>query len=244
MRVGSLFSGIGGLDRGLELAGMEVIWQVENDPYCNRVLEKHWPEVQRYGDIKEIDWAGVERPDLVCGGFPCPIVSSAARGRNNGEWLWPEFARAVGDLQPDYALVENVEGLLRNRLWEILGDLASLGYVSEWATLPASAFGAPHKRTRVWLVAHANSKGQSRRAFDAKMAVLPKPDLAYWARSNPAEYLRVDDGAPHRVDRLRALGNAVVPQVAEWIGRQILNQTDRQTSPSPSTRPASTDHHR
>lgn len=212
------------MDLGLERAGMECRWQVENEPYCVKVLEKHWPEVKRYGDIKEIEWGEVERVDLICGGFPCPVVSQAARGRNNGEWLWPEFARTIGHLQPNYVLVENVPGLLRGRIEEVVGDLASLGYVSEWATIPASAFGAPHRRARVWLVAYPNRHGEPTGTFYAETPFVP-PDAGrtgdHWWNPDPWT-LGMDDGVPNRVDRLRALGNAVVPQVAEWIGRRIL----------------------
>jgi len=156
LTVGSLFSGIGGLDLGLERAGMEVIWQVENDPYCNKVLAKHWPEVKRYGDIKDIDWSEVERPDLVCGGFPCQPVSVAGKrlGTEDERWLWPEFRRCLRGVGPRFVFVENVPGLLAGGMGDVLGDLAGLGYDAEWESLPASAFGAPHLRYRVFIVAH------------------------------------------------------------------------------------------
>jgi DNA (cytosine-5)-methyltransferase 1 len=219
---GSLFAGIGGIDLGLERAGMRCLWQVENDHYCTQVLEKHWPEVQRYGDIRTIDWSEVETPDLIAGGFPCPVVSSAARGRNNGEWLWPEFARAIGHLQPRYVLMENVAGLLRSRIGEVVGDLASLGYVAEWATIPASALGAPHQRARVWLVAYPHSDGEPNDAFYAETSELPDADFYRWIWTRPPKGVRVVDGLPNRMDRLRALGNAVVPQMATWIGKRLM----------------------
>ncbi len=91
MKVGSLFSGIGGLDLGLERAGMQVIWNCENDPYCSRVLAKHWPTIPNLGDITQIDWSGVERVELICGGFPCQPASLAGKrkGRDDERWLWP-----------------------------------------------------------------------------------------------------------------------------------------------------------
>jgi len=219
---GSLFAGIGGFDLGLERAGWTPIWQVENDPFCNKVLKKHWPEVKRYGDIKEVNWDKVERPDLICGGFPCQVVSSAARGRNTGEWMWPWFASAISNLQPRYALVENVPGLLRSKVWDVLGDLSGMGYVAEWATIPASAVGAPHRRTRVWLVAYPYGDGEPTGSFYAKAPELPDSDIYRWSWSSVPGCIRVDDGVPRRVDRLRSLGNAVVPQVAEWIGRRLM----------------------
>jgi hypothetical protein len=110
VRVGSLFSGIGGLDLGLERAGMEVRWQVEIEPYCNKVLAKHWPNVKRYGDIKSIDWTEVEPVDLICGGFPCQPVSLAGKrlAQEDERWLWPEVDRCLRALRPRYALLENV----------------------------------------------------------------------------------------------------------------------------------------
>lgn len=222
MRFGSLFAGIGGLDLGLERAGMECIWQVENDPYCVRVLEKHWPNVRRYGDIKEIDWSGVERPDLICGGFPCQPFSSAARGRNVADSLWSYFAQSVGNLLPRYVIMENVPGIVRRELSTVVGDLTSMGYVSSWACLPASAFGAPHRRARLWLVAHTHCESEPTFKINAKAPELPESDFYRWTWSFVPKGLRVAHGIPSRVDRLRCLGNAVVPQVAEWIGGRIL----------------------
>src|SRR5438270_5688184 len=156
LTVGSLFSGIGGLDLGLERAGMSVAWQVENDPFCAAVLEKHWPGVKRYGDIREIRWEEVESVDLVCGGFPCQPVSLAGRrlGTTDDRWLWPEFARCVRTVRPRYVLVENVPGLLVRGMGDVLGDLAACGYDAEWDCLPAAAVGAPHLRYRVFIVAY------------------------------------------------------------------------------------------
>ncbi len=160
MKFGSLFSGIGGLDLGLERAGMICGWQVELDDYCNRVLEKHWPKVKRYGDVKEIK--DLEWVDLICGGFPCQPVSVAGKrqGTDDSRWLWPEFARIIRMVRPRYALIENVPGLLSanngGAMSEILGDLASLGYDAEWDCVSAESVGAPHLRWRVFIVAYCN----------------------------------------------------------------------------------------
>jgi site-specific DNA-cytosine methylase len=162
LTVGSLFSGIGGLELGLERVGMAIKWQVEIDPFCNRVLEKHWPEVKRYGDIKGINWEEVESVDLVCGGFPCPSVSIAGRRKGNDDerWLWPEFLRCIRKIRPKWILAENVFGLLSvhagREFTEILRDLSQAGYDAEWLTVKASDLGAPHRRERVFIVAHAN----------------------------------------------------------------------------------------
>jgi DNA (cytosine-5)-methyltransferase 1 len=227
MNFGSLFAGIGGLDLGLERAGMECVWQVENDPYANKVLEKHWPDVRRYGDIKKVNWEEVERTTVICGGFPCPVVSQAARGRNTGEWLWSEFSNCIRHIRPRYVIVENVAGLLRSRLGDILRDLASIGYDAEWESLPASSVGAPHKRERVWIFAYPYGDSQPYNDINAKTRFLQKLNSPVWEWPNPPIGVRVDDGVSNRMDRLRCLGNAVVPQVAEWVGRRIMEHDRR-----------------
>src|SRR5579884_1573520 len=104
MNFGSLFSGIGGLDLGLERAGHVCRWQIESDPYCTAVLHKHWPQVQRYGDITGVSGHELEPVDLLVGGFPCQPVSTAGKRRGNADqrWLWPEFARLIRVLRPSY----------------------------------------------------------------------------------------------------------------------------------------------
>ena len=153
---GSLFAGIGGIDLGLERAGWRGRWQVEYEPFCQRVLAAHWPDVTRYGDIHDVDWSGVERVDLVAGGVPCQPFSVAGKQRRlaDDRWLWPEFERCVRALRPRYVLVENVPGLLvGGGMDAVLGGLADLGYDTEWESIPAAAVGAPHLRYRVWIVA-------------------------------------------------------------------------------------------
>ncbi len=258
MTFGSLFSGIGGMDLGLERAGWTPKWFVEIAPYCRAVLEKHWPDVKRFGDVRELKGEELEPVDLICGGFPCQPVSHAGKrkGMADARWLWPEFARILGVLRPRYALIENVPGLLTvNRgaaFAEVLGDLAALGYDAEWDSIPAAAFGAPHLRYRVFVVADAfgisRKDGMAAQGGDGQGFAgggegenVPDSDTsgrdgrprifgARW-RGEPADsdwwavepdMGRVAHGIPHRVDRLRSLGNAVVPQVAEWIGRRIL----------------------
>jgi DNA (cytosine-5)-methyltransferase 1 len=160
MTVGSLFSGIGGFDLGLERAGMTVRWQVERDPWCQKVLAKHWPDVPRYENVEDVG-GELECVDLICGGFPCQPVSVAGQrqGTDDDRWLWPEFRRIVGLLGPRYVLVENVPGLFTanggHAFGEVIGDLADLGYDCEWTVLSAADVGAPHLRKRVWIVAHA-----------------------------------------------------------------------------------------
>jgi DNA (cytosine-5)-methyltransferase 1 len=291
----SFFSGIGGIDLGLDRAGWTCRAQVEIDPYCRRVLEKHWPDVPKFGDIKELTGHELPRTTLVAGGFPCQPVSLAGgrRGAADERWLWPEFARLLGVLRPRLVLLENVPGLLAGGgMAEVLGDLAALGLDAEWDCIPAAAFGAPHLRYRVFIVAnarcgelvpirqgargwdagggglaadvaHDDEFGGSARdgqpwpqgftVFGAQRPHVADPqdangrradgaDDAGWGHPQAggrrvpgdwAEYWRVEPnvgrvahGVPSRVDRLRSLGNAVVPQVSEWIGRQMIAALD------------------
>ncbi len=186
---GSLFAGIGGIDLGLERAGWRGRWQVEYEPFCQRVLAKHWPDVTRYGDIHDVDWCEVEPVDLIAGGFPCQPVSVAGKrlGQDDVRWLWPEFARAIRALRPRYVLVENVPGLLVRGMGDVLGDLADLGYDADWDRVAASDVGAAHRRQRIWIVAHARSFGtwmgahsdsrpRRERAEARKPALLPRGD--------------------------------------------------------------------
>jgi DNA (cytosine-5)-methyltransferase 1 len=162
LTVGSLFSGIGGLDLGLERAGMNVIWQSEIDPYACRVLSKHWPEVVNHGNIKEINWQEVEKPDVICGGYPCQPFSTAGkrRGEEDPRHLWPWVRTAISELRPRYAILENVRGHLSMGGLSVIGELASIGYDAEWRIVSAASVGANHRRDRVIIVAYPNSTNE------------------------------------------------------------------------------------
>jgi DNA (cytosine-5)-methyltransferase 1 len=159
VKVGSLFSGIGGFDLGLERAGFESAWFCEADPYATRVLRKHWPELPVFPDVRELTAEWAEPIDVLCGGFPCQDLSVAGAGagvEGARSGLWSEFARLIGEFRPRYVLVENVAALLARGAGRVLGDLAALGYDAEWDCIPASAIGAPHQRDRIWIVAYPN----------------------------------------------------------------------------------------
>jgi DNA (cytosine-5)-methyltransferase 1 len=234
MTAGSLFSGIGGLDLGLERAGFVIRWQCEIDPYCTRVLAKHWPNVRRYGDIREMD-PGVERVDLIAGGMPCQPTSMAGkrRGASDERWLWPEFARVLRLLRPRIVLLENPPGLLSLGFSTVLGDLSTLGYAAEWSVVSACAMGAAHARERLFLVAYPDSDGveaplrlptraPGRGGWTEPLLRHSRSRARHRGETDQSPVRRVADGIPDRLERLRGIGNAVVPQVAEWIGRQIL----------------------
>lgn len=220
MTIGSLFSGIGGLEMGLALCKVgPVRWQCDNNPDARAVLAKHWPNAKRYEDVREID-GKAEKVDVICGGFPCQDVSHAGKragihGERSG--LWFEFARVVRELRPRYVFVENVPGLLSDGMGDVLGDLASLGYDAEWECVPAAAVGAPHLRARVWVLAYP--RGERDEADDAVQTGRDVAEFrAWWAPEFALS--RVDDGRRNGSHtRLRLLGNAVVPQQAAlaWL---------------------------
>jgi DNA (cytosine-5)-methyltransferase 1 len=227
---------------------MECRWQVEIDPFCRRVLEKHWPDVRRFEDVREVGQHNLEAVDLICGGFPCQDLSIAGRragleGERSG--LWFEFARIIRQIRPRWVVVENVPGLLSidngQGFGTVLRDLAESGYDAEWRIISACEFGAPHTRERLFIVAYPTS---SRQQGDKRSIILQKvhngafETLDTWnGSSHPYSNIqermatpgtcRVFDGVSSELairPALRVFGNAVVPQVAEWIGRRIVKE--------------------
>jgi DNA (cytosine-5)-methyltransferase 1 len=164
--IGSLFSGIGGLELGVESAtGGRVLWQVERDAWCREVLAKYWPDAVRHDEVCTVN--GLPRVDIICGGFPCQDVSLAGKRAGFGgtrSSLWREYRRIVADVGPRFVFVENVSGLLTadggHAFGEVLGDLASLGYDAMWDLFRASDVGAPHRRERVFLLAYRDGMRQ------------------------------------------------------------------------------------
>jgi DNA (cytosine-5)-methyltransferase 1 len=252
LKVLDLFSGIGGFSLGLErTGGFETVAFCEIESYCRAVLKKHWPEVPCYEDVRTLTAAGLVadgiRADVICGGFPCQDISLAGQGaglEGKRSGLWHEYARLIGEIKPKYALIENVSALRSRGLDTILGALDALGYDAEWHCIPAAAVGAPHERDRLWIIAHAKSngcgQGRQGRFIDSLARVsntprwnpsntdsesplgssIPWTECAAWP-GEPA-LLGVDDGLPGRMDRVKALGNAVVPRVPEILGLSIL----------------------
>ena len=240
---GSLFSGIGGFDLGFERAGMRCKWQVEIDPFCNKVLAKHWPNVRRHDDVRTFppddgtDW----RVDVICGGFPCQDISNAGHkagidGERSG--LWREYARIIRLLRPRFVAVENVATILVRGHDRILGDMAAIGFDGEWEVLSACAFGAAHSRERMFYIFHANgcecrasgpAENKARPAIVRFGRTGRARQLASWWSTEP-EPCSVVYGVPGVVDEIRPYGNAVVPQVAEWIGQRIVSAAGNRSS--------------
>ena len=255
-----LFSGIGGFSRGLEATGFfETICFVENELYCQAVLKHHWPGIPVLGDIRDVKGEDLPiQPDLVCGGFPCQPFSHAGkqRAQDDPRHLWPEMFRLIRECRPTWVIGENVAGIIKLGLDEVLSDLADEGYATRTFNIPACAVGAPHLRQRLWIVAHADSESEPDKPIDGGAGARQlgfefvadtesvhgqrsigqggctrEPEEAFgdggecsrlevWWEVEP-EVGRVVDGLPNRVPQLRALGNSIIPQIAQEIGEAI-----------------------
>lgn len=229
---------------GLERAGCVTIWQSEIEEYAvERVLRKNFPTAKQLGDATKIDYSSVPVPDILAGGFMCTDISVAGKMEGVTDYTrsgitWRELVRAVRELRPTYVLVENVAALLSDNggrtFGRVLGTLAALGYNAEWEVLSACAFGAPHTRERVFIVAHSNRHRLEGPVHDADCAaemvgVFPRSEASGSGSPLGGNRWSVEpgvgklvDGFPERVDQLRGLGNAVVPDVAELIGKWII----------------------
>ena len=233
--IGSLFAGIGGFDLAFQREGYEIAWQVEIDEYCNRVLAKHWPHVSRFGDVRDCGLHNLEPVDVITGGFPCQDLSVAGRQEGlNGERsaLWWEMHRVIGELRPRFAVVENVPNLFNRGIDRVCGSLAEIGYDAEWHVISAADVGAPHLRKRVWLCAWPTSYPNGQRLSYTleryeevgKPIGPPKSTKRAWNEGHwhaKPSICGTSHGVPHRVDRIRGLGNAIVPQIAQHIARTL-----------------------
>lgn len=246
LRVLDLFSGIGGFSLGLErTGGFETVAFCEIEPFPRKVLKKHWPHVPCYEDVRTLTAERLAADgisvDVICGGFPCQDISLAGKGAGldgKRSGLWSQIARLAGEIQPTHLFLENVSALLDRGIDRVLGDLAEIGYDAEWHCIPASAIGAPHGRDRVWILAYPDSDrcGRDARGFSqAQGSYLSQSYLERFAATlnqhwpqRPGQVSEIQRGAygvPGRSHgaRNRALGNAVVPQIPELIGRAILD---------------------
>jgi len=250
MTHGSLFSGIGGIDLGFRWAGIETVWQVEKDAFCRRVLEKHWPTVQRFSDVRECGKDNLRPVDVISGGFPCQDISVAGRRAGlDGERsrLWWEYARIVGELRPEWVLVENVARLLDTDGDRVLAQMEAENYRCWTFVLGAKTIGATHHRSRAWIFCrradavrnehpaetrHRNFPATAGRAFaEAVQAWNARADeLAAASRlvgpDTYARIVRTSHGIPHWLDRLRGLGNAVVPQIPMLFGSHMAGSKE------------------
>jgi len=250
LKVLDLFAGIGGFSLGLErTGGFETVAFCEIDPFCRKVLAKHWPSVPIYSDVNDLNpktlVADGITPGIITGGFPCQDISTAGNragleeGARSG--LWSEIARLVGDIRPQYVILENVANLLAGPTeqrggWfgRVLSDLAAIGYDAEWHVIPASATGLCHVRSRVWIIAYPTSirrlhKDTIQNSIASERVRQRLADHASYFHSKvlreislPPDF-RVSNGFPEWMDPIKSLGNSVIPQIPEIIGRAILD---------------------
>ena len=250
MKVLDLFAGIGGFSLAAHWMGWETVAFVEIDPFCQKVLKKNFPNTPVYGDIKNFDGTEYNGTvDLICGGFPCQPFSDAGfkMGKNDDRYLWHENIRVIRKVKPRWVVSENVFGLVTMDdgaiLGEILTSLENEGYKPEVFIIPACAVGAPHKRNRVWIVAYSGSIEQnaiiSKDCKTENIGRKPEKWSEAWEQfklvagighSQFGFYngyniepcvVRSNDGVSDRMDRLKSLGNAVVPQVVYEIFKAI-----------------------
>jgi len=240
MNVLDLFSGIGGFSLGLERAGMRTVAFCEIDPYCRRVLQRHWPDTPIYDDVQQLTADRLRADGIVasaiCGGFPCQDISYAGFGAGlagDRSRLWFEYARLIGELGPEIAIVENVTALLDRGMAAVLGTLSDLGYDAEWDTVSACSMGLSHVRSRVFIVAYShrfNGRERLRHSLARAFRTLQAGDGFARTRArqrtwlaNPSELYGGADGLPFGMDRNHAIGNSVTPAIPEIIGRAIMN---------------------
>ncbi len=260
MKLLDLFSGIGGFSLGMENAGFETVAFCEIEPFCRKVLNRHWPNVPIYNNVERLSYEQLAADgivsDVICGGFPCQDVSIFGKGAGLGgerSGLWFEYFRLICEIQPSYAIVENVAALRFRGIDTLLGNLASIGYDAEWYSIPAAAAGAPHQRNRVWIVAYPKRDDKeprlarfihqqlvsiaNHRRFRTQGYVCKAfqwfSAFSWWknggsvtdviersALHTPA-LCGAGNGIPDRMDRTKALGNAVTPGIPFILGSAI-----------------------
>ena len=250
MKVLDLFSGIGGFSLGLEAAGMETIAFCEREKFCQKVLKSHWPDVPIYDDVRTLDGSIFNGVDLVCGGYPCQPFSVAGKqlGHADERHLWPEMLRIIQGSKPRWVIAENVAGHIKLGFDEVAVSLETEGFTVWPLVIPACAVDAPHRRDRLWILGYSQHNGSLSHASHASnfgcegsvgekvqrertFSREPSGSFTQWANGWPISSPRicgVDDGIPNRTHRLKALGNAVVPQIPFIIGQAIMEyENDR-----------------
>ena len=237
---GALFAGIGGFDLGFERVGIKTIWQVELNDYSRKVLARHFPDAERFYSVTtagDHDWK-LLKVDIISGGFPCQDISTSGKGAGidgKRSGLWKHYARIIGELRPRYVVVENVAALLDRGMGRVLGDLAALGYDAEWRVFTACEFGAPHTRPRVFIVAYPTENRRRHVFFDRENSA-EQGDVRgtssagdinsyrkIWETLPSAGFWPSSNGVPVGLAKQwAAVGNAIVPQIAEYIGHRIV----------------------
>jgi DNA (cytosine-5)-methyltransferase 1 len=223
LRIGSLFSGAGLCDLGFHRAGFVHRFFCEIDPHCRHVLARHWPGVPIYEDVREIDPAALPEVDVLSGGFPCQDVSCSGKragiNRQTRSGLWYEYKRIVAGVRPKYAVIENVKGLLSKGLEIVLQDLSAIGYAAEWQSIPATAFGAPHLRERIFIIAYPDSDEPD---AEHRLLFAPSGDLAdRYQHGSISSWGGVWINRERRAAFRQAFGDACVCRVDDGRSRRM-----------------------
>jgi DNA (cytosine-5)-methyltransferase 1 len=229
-----LFHGIGGFALGAYWAGMkfENHYCSDIEPWCQKLYAQRFPDSIQLGDITKINAQDLPAGEwIISGGFPCQDISIAGKGAGiHGErsGLWFEYWRLIRDLRPRFAIMENVSALTFSGLGIVLGTLHEIGYNAEWQNIPASAIGACHRRERIWIVAYPDEMGRKicHKSITPRSLSWDRMETNPRIREKPdTRILRNYDGIPGPMDKYRiaGLGNAIVPQIAELLFRQIKN---------------------
>ena len=260
---GSLFTGIGGFDLAAHWSGIETLWQVEKDKYCQDLLNRHFPQTPLFDDVKAVGKAELNPVSIISGGFPCQPFSHAGKrkGQTDDRYLWPEMLRIIKELQPNYVIGENVPGIITMALDEVLDSLENEGYHNEVFVLPACGIGAWHKRDRVWIISYRKDRFGAKtkqeqdkywKAVESQIEVLSNSGswgreesgafgqafdsktIPTWEAAQPSDGClpniwksepnvdRVAHGISKRMDRIKGLGNSIVPQLAYILFQSIL----------------------
>lgn len=231
MKFLDLFAGIGGFSLGLERAGMRCVGQVEINPFCRKVLEKHWPNVKRIENIKNVRGDEFGSVELVCGGYPCQCDSTAGnmQGENDDRWLWPEMFRIIKFVRPAWVIGENVINHENMGLKLVIANLEGAGYQVRPFVIPNAACGLPTVERHIWTIATSTRVGSQRcetvaHSYNGDAWKFQGTDSREYKRWNLPEsrVCRIRQGVPDQLDRIKSLGNAVSPQVVEVIGRVIM----------------------
>ena len=207
LKILDTFAGIGGFSYAAEklVRGFETTQFVEIDPYCQKILKKHWPHVLIHDDIKTFT-AYPGQYDVITGGFPCTDISTAGKGlgitKETRSGLFYELIRVIRLVRPKFVVMENVAAILNNGLGIVLGELSEAGYDAEWAVISASSLGACHQRSRWWLVAYPNSNGHQGQCFETRNKATPGQDTQVKWSTNTSDFERQsDDGNDQKESR-------------------------------------------
>ena len=226
--LGSLFAGIGAIDLGFERAGFKTAWQVEIDPYCRKVLARHFPDAERFEDVRGVGVGNLKPVDVISFGSPCQGISPAGLRLgldDERSGLFFEAIRIIRELQPKIALMENSAALLGRGMGRVVGALAEIGYDAEWHCIPASHVGAPHNRDRVWIIAYPIGCEWGNESYYGAVGRVGREQQSFpWDQDWEValrEFRGMDDGTSYRVDRVDTIRNSVVPQIPELIARRI-----------------------